>query len=435
MSDTIDLDRRHVWHPYTQHGQEADPPVITGARGAVLYGEDGTEYLDLISSWWTCTHGHGHPALIDAIAAQAAKLDHVMFGGFTHPSAAALAARLAALLPGGLERVFFSDNGSTAVEVALKMAYHYWRNRGDGARARFLAFDGGYHGDTLGAMSVGRGCGYFTLYADLMCEVETVPFADSWEGDGGAEAREAYALAALDRALDAGAAKTAAIIVEPLMQGAAGMRVCRPEFLRSVTERARAAGVLVIHDEVATGFGRTGTMFACEQAGVAPDIICLAKGLTAGMIPMSVTVTRQDVFEAFRGASFGKALPHGHSFTANPIACALALASLGLFETERTMDRIAAIATAHRAFLPELAAHPRVTRPRALGTMLAFDLAGDGSGYKSAASVTLRDRYLEMGLNIRPLGPSVYLLPPYCLTPEQLGRAHAGLIEGLKVVE
>ncbi|MGD9869260.1 MAG: adenosylmethionine--8-amino-7-oxononanoate transaminase, partial [Hyphomicrobiales bacterium] len=404
-------------------------------RGAVLYGEDGREYLDLISSWWTCTHGHGHPALVRAIAAQAAQLDHVMFGGFTHPAAAALAGRLAALLPGGLERVFFSDNGSTAVEVALKMAYHYWRNRGDTARTRFLAFDGGYHGDTLGAMSVGRGCGYFTLYADIMCEVETVPFADTWEGDGEVEAREARALAALDRALEAGAAATAALIVEPLMQGAAGMRVCRPQFLRAVTERARAADILVIHDEVATGFGRTGTLFACEQAGVAPDIVCLAKGLTAGMLPMSVTVTRQDIFEAFRAPDFARALAHGHSFTANPTTCALALASLDLYGTEKTMDRIGAIARAHRAFLPELAAHPRVTRPRALGTMLAFDLKDDASGYKSAASVALRDRYLEMGLNIRPLGPSVYLLPPYCLTPEQLGRAHAGLIMGLDGLE
>ena len=431
MRDPIDIDRRYIWHPYTQHENEHDPILVTRAKGATLITEDGREILDLVSSWWTCVHGHAHPELNAALARQAETMEHVMFGGFTHSSAIDLAERLSDLLPEDLSRVFFSDNGSTSVEVALKIAFQYWRNLGDTGRTGFLAFDGAYHGDTLGAMAVGRGCGFFNLFQDLMCPVTPLPYVDTWEHDETVEAREAEALNKVDRILDTEGKSAAALIVEPLMQGASGMRVCRPQFLKEVVDRARAAGLLIIFDEVATGFGRTGTMFAFEQVGIIPDIICLSKGLTAGYMPMAVTVAREQLFEAFLSDSFDQALPHGHTFTANPLACAVSLRSLELFSEENTLQRVGRISERHGEALETLMQHERVSRPRKLGTLLAFDLVGGGEGYKSDESLVLRDWYLANGLNIRPLGPCVYLLPPYCIGEDELSRAYAGLIEGL----
>lgn len=432
MSNLLDIDRRLIWHPFTQHATERDPIPVTQATGATLYREDGREILDLISSWWTCIHGHGHPALVQALAEQAAQLDHVMFAGFTHSPATRLAQALTARLPGGLSRVFFSDDGSTAVEVALKLAYQYWCNRGDEDRNLFLAFDGGYHGDTLGAMSLGRGSGFFSLFQNLMYEVNTLPYPATWQGDTDVEAREAEALSALKQNLHERGDHIAAIIMEPMLQGAGGMRMCRPEFVAAVTETAREAGVLVVFDEVATGFGRTGTLFACEQAGVAPDIICLSKGLTAGMLPMSLTVTREDIYEGFLGEGFDKALAHGHSFTANPLACAVALRSLQLFDEENTLDRIRHVGLRHGEMLRNLDEHRRVRAPRQCGTVLAFDLHDESEGYKSKESEMLRDWFLEQGLNIRPLGSTLYLMPPYCITDAELSRAYDGLMEGLE---
>ncbi len=431
MSDILDIDKRHVWHPFTQHATERDPVVVARAQGASLFDEEGREILDLISSWWTCIHGHAHPAIVETIAAQAETLEHVMFAGFTHPPAARLAQALAHALPGDLNRVFFSDNGSTSVEVALKLAYQYHRNRGATGRTEFIAFEGGYHGDTLGAMSLGKGSGFFSLFEGLMCPVHAVPYAPTWADDGQVELREAEALKALAAALGRRGKKAAALVMEPLMQGAGGFRLCRPEFVRAVVRMARDAGLLVIFDEVATGFGRTGTLFACERAGVVPDVICLSKGLTAGALPMAVTVATDEVYEAFLSDSFDAALAHGHSFTANPLACAVALASLGLFESENTLHKVELIESRHRAEVTALDRHPRVRHPRALGSLLAFELTGAKGRYKTADGEALRDWYLNNGFNIRPLGPTVYLMPPYCITDEELDRAYAGLIAGL----
>jgi adenosylmethionine-8-amino-7-oxononanoate aminotransferase len=428
--DVLDKDRSHIWHPFTQHGTSGDPLVIARAKGASLFDAEGRELLDLISSWWTCTHGHAHPEINEALANQAALFEHVMFAGFTHQPAADLAASLAKLLPGDLNRVFFSDDGSTSVEVALKIAYQYWANRGETRRRAFLAFDCGYHGDTLGAMAMGRGSGFFNLFRGLLAEVRVLPFPWTFEGDEMVGERENGALAALEAWLPDKAHDVAALIVEPLLQGAGGMRICRPSFLKRLVEAAQAAGVLVIFDEVATGFGRTGTMFAMEQAGIVPDLVCLSKGLTAGYMPMGVTVAREPIFEAFLGENFDRALPHGHSFTANPLACAVANRSLSLYQEENTLQRIAHIAARHRERLPELQARSDVTRPRALGSILAFDLKGE-DGYGSAESSALRDWYLAHGLNIRPLGQTIYLMPPYCISDEELTRAYAGMIEGL----
>lgn len=432
MSAVLEKDRRHVWHPFTQHGTERDPVVIKSARGACLYTEDGREILDMISSWWTCAHGHAHPALNAALAQQAQAVEHVMFSGFTHEPAVRLADALARVLPGDLNRVFFSDNGSGAVEVAVKIAYQYWVNRGARGRKTFLAFDGAYHGDTVGAMSVGRGSGFFDAYADLMFSVDVAPYPFTWDGDAEVEAREAAALTALDAKLDAHGDTIAAMIVEPLMQGAGGMRLCRPAFIRRAVEAVQARGIPVIFDEVATGFGRTGALFACEKAGVVPDLICLSKALTSGYMPMAVTVARDGIFDAFLGADFSKAFVHGHSFTANPLACAVANRSLALFEEEKTLEKIAHIEARHRALLPALHAHPRVTMPRVAGPVLAFTLADDDGAYKSPRSEALRARFLERGLNIRPLGDTVYLMPPYCITDAQLSRAYEGMLDALE---
>jgi adenosylmethionine---8-amino-7-oxononanoate aminotransferase len=279
-------------------------------------------------------------------------------------------------------------------------------------------------------MSLGRGSGFFNLFRNMMCQVAVLPFPYTFEGDEAAEDREKGALTALEDRLSNGTHDVAALIVEPMLQGAGGMRVCRPEFLRRLVEIAQSVGVLVIFDEVATGFGRTGTLFAMQQAGVVPDLVCLSKGLTSGYMPMAVTVARDKIFEAFLGDDFDRALPHGHSFTANPLACAVALRSLMLFAEEDTLGRISRIGERHRAMLAELSRREDVVRPRLLGSILAFDLKGE-AGYQSAQSQSLKAWFLSHGLNIRPLGSAVYLMPPYCITDEELDRAYAGLIEGL----
>ena len=430
VQDLIARDLRHIWHPYTQHATETERLLVSRGKGASLFDADGREILDLVSSWWTCTHGHSHPKLNEALAKQAAEFEHVMFAGFTHRPAIDLATALARMLPGDLNRVFFSDNGSTAVEVALKIAYQYWANRGDRRRRVFISFDGGYHGDTLGAMSLGRGSGLFSLFRGLMCQVAVLPFPYTFDGDQAAEDRERGALTALKDRLWNGAHDVAALIVEPLLQGAGGMRVCRPEFLARLVEMAREAGILVIFDEVATGFGRTGTLFAMERAGVVPDLVCLSKGLTAGYMPMAVTVASESVFEAFLGETFDRALPHGHTFTANPLACAVALRSLQLFEEEATVAKIAHIEAKHREALETLKRREDVLRPRVHGSVLAFELKGE-AGYQSAKSQALKSWFLAHGLNIRPLGATIYLMPPYCITETELARAYSGLIQGL----
>ena len=427
--DIVGRDKRYIWHPYTQHGTETDPLVVARAKGASLFDADGREILDMISSWWTCTHGHAHPKINAAIARQAETIEHVMFAGFTHAPAVDLAETLASLLPGDLNRVFYSDDGSTSVEVAIKIAYQSWINRGE-TRSTLIAFEGGYHGDTLGAMSVGCSSQMFGAFKDLMCDVRVVPFPATFDGDDAVDEREAAALSALEATLFECKDTIAAMIIEPMMQGSAGMRFCRPGFLARMVEMARAAGVLVIFDEVATGFGRTGRLFAMEHAGVTPDLVCLSKGLTGGYMPLAATVARDWLFDLFLGQDFDRALPHGHSFTANPLACSVALAALGLYAEEQTMMRIVKINAAHRTMLDVLAARTDVSRQRVLGPVLAFEL-NEGGAYQSEASRKLRAWYIANGFNIRPIGPTVYLMPPYCITDEELLRAYACMIEGL----
>ena len=428
---TTNLDRQHVWHPFTQAQTAPDPIPITSAKGIRLYAEDGREFLDLISSWWVNLHGHAHPTIAAAIAKQAHTLEQVIFAGFTHQPAAQLAHELVQRLPAGLTRVFFSDDGSTAVEVALKMALQYWRNQGEAQRARFLAFEGGYHGDTVGAMSVGRGSDFFSTYGSLLFEVGLLPYPQTWDGDADVVSKEQAALAVLDAYLAQHGETLAGVIIEPLVQGAAGMRMCRPEFLQQLAAKLRAAGILLIFDEVMTGFGRTGAMFAAIKAQVMPDLICLSKGLTAGFLPMSVTVASEAIYAAFLGENFDRALIHGHSFTANPLGCAAALASLQVFEDEQTLAKLPQIEVWHRQGLAQLAGHPAVQHVRVTGTIAAFDVVTTDAGYTSAVGAQLKAFFHERGLLLRPLGNVVYLLPPYCVTQDELALAYQTIGEAL----
>lgn len=406
----IESDRAHVWHPYTQHGSSRAPREIKRASGAFLYDQNDRAIFDGISSWWVTLHGHAQPEIVRAIAEQAGILEQVIFTDFTHEPAAALARELSAVLPGDLSRCFFSDDGSTAVEVALKIAIQYWANAGE-KRPLIAALENAYHGDTFGAMSV-SGRGLFTApFQDRLFEVVRLP--DPSSGD---------LLAALNQLIADRGKELAAIIVEPLLLGAGGMRVYGEQLLRDIRERVHRSGALFIADEVLTGFGRTGPLFACERAGIEPDIICLSKGLTGGFLPLGVTAVREEIFERFVSDDRSRMLFHGHSYTANPIACAAARASLKLLD-EASKLRREAIEAVHRDRLARLDTHPKVRNTRVLGTIGAFDLA-DSSGYLDPRGGALAEYALQHNILLRPLGGTVYLLPPFCTLPEELLYAY-----------
>ena len=405
------LDTAHVWHPYTQHGLLPESVPVVRGEGSYLELADGRRILDVISSWWTNIHGHAHPAIARAIAEQAATLEQVIFAGFTHEPAARLAAELVEVLPEGLTRIFYSDDGSTAVEVAVKTALQYWRNLGQ-TRPLVAALDNAYHGDTFGAMAV-SGRGVFTdPFEAQLFEVARLP--DPTEGDP---------VAALAELIDRRGAELAAVIVEPLLLAAGGMRVWPEETLRGLRRLTAEAGVLLIADEVATGFGRTGPVFACERAGIAPDLMCLSKGVTGGFLPLGVTAAREEIFEAFRSTDRRRTLFHGHSFTANPIACAAARASLPVLLDPDCAARRDAIEGAHRAGLASFEGHPRVRAPRLIGTIAAFDLVAEG-GYLDPVGRELGAFAMQQGVLLRPLGNVVYLLPPYCTTPDEIAGVY-----------
>ncbi|MFC6592791.1 adenosylmethionine--8-amino-7-oxononanoate transaminase [Deinococcus lacus] len=393
MTDWLHLDAEHVWHPFTQAATAGPPLGVVSGQGAKLRLADGREMTDLISSWWVNLHGHAHPAIAAAIAEQAQRLEQVIFAGFTHQPAAELAGALAQRLPGDLSRIFYSDNGSTAVEVAVKLALQYWRNL-EQPRQKLLTLDGAYHGDTFGAMSVGRSSGFYEPFEAWLFETAAVPNPHTYTGDPAPEERMAAALAWLDDYLEQHGQQTAAMILEPLLQGASGMRVTPPEFVAAAVRRVRAHGILVIFDEVLTGFWRTGRPWAASwlPPDCAPDLMCLSKGLTGGFLPLGVTAATPRIYSAFLGQSFSRAFAHGHSFTANPLSCAAALASLRLLDLPQTQADIARVCAAHAAALPELAAQPGLGRVRQLGTLLAADLtlAAAPETYGSQTSLRLR---------------------------------------------
>jgi adenosylmethionine-8-amino-7-oxononanoate aminotransferase len=421
------------WHPFTQEALDPVPIRIERGEGAYFYTSDGRKILDAISSWWVNIHGHGHPRIAAAIAEQARKLEHVIFAGFTHEPAEELSRRLLRVLPAGLEHVFFSDDGSTAVEVALKMALQYWRNIGQPGKSRFVALEHAYHGDTAGAMSVGADSGFVTAFGAMRFPVLRAPSAYCYRCPVGKVRASCRidCLEPLKQLLERHHDEIAAVIAEPLLQGAGGMIVHPVEFLRGLRELTSKYGVLLIADEVLTGFGRCGRMFACELAGISPDIICLSKGLTGGFLPLAATVATQAIYESFCAPDRSRTFFHGHSYTANPLGCAAAIASLTIFESEPVFERIAAIERVHQECAPLLRTHPTVGDVRLIGTVATIELHDNDPGYFSSVRPFLYDFYLQRGVLLRPLGNVVYILPPYIVTAEELHRVYDVIRESL----
>jgi adenosylmethionine-8-amino-7-oxononanoate aminotransferase len=410
-----------IWHPFTQHGLGEPIPQVERAEGAILVTADGRRVIDAISSWWVTTHGHAHPRIAAAIARQAERLDQIIFAGWTHEPAEEVAAGLRAIMPGNLTRVFFSDSGSTSVEVALKMALGYWLHRGE-PRHRILVLEHGYHGDTIGAMSVGARGAFNRAYEPLLFDVETIPFPQ----DAAARAT----LDALERACRQGAA---AFIVEPLVLGAGGMLTYPPAVLREMHAICARHGVLFIADEVMTGWGRTGTLLACEQADIAPDILCLSKGLAGGAIPLAVTMASEPIFAAHYAPDRARMFFHSSSYTANPIACAAAAANLAIWREEPVRERIADLCRRQGEALAALADHPRATALRQVGTIAALDV-GAAEGYLSGLAPRLLRFFAENDVLLRPLGNTVYVMPPYCIGDDELQRVYRVIARALDEV-
>ncbi|NBC37586.1 adenosylmethionine--8-amino-7-oxononanoate transaminase [Novosphingobium sp. FSY-8] len=411
-----------IWHPFTQHGLNEPIPEIARAEGASLYTTDGTRIIDAISSWWVTTHGHCHPRIAAAIADQATRLDQLILAGWTHRPALDLAEGLVDLF--GLPHVFFSDSGSTAVEVALKMALGFWRNTGHGHRNRVIVMQHSYHGDTIGAMSVGERGVYNAAYAPLLFDVDTVPFPHA-----GAEGVTYAALEALCARADA-----ACFIVEPLVLGAGGMLMYPPAVLAEMAAICARHGVLFIADEVMTGWGRTGTLLACEQAGVTPDILCLAKGITGGAMPLAVTLANAAVYDAHYAPDRSRTFYHSSSYTANPIACAAAVANLAVWREEPVRERIATLRARQADGAAMLATVPGIANVRQCGTILALDYVVDGAGYLSDLQPRLLAFFRERGVLIRPLGNTAYLMPPYGIGADDLARCHAALADAVALI-
>ncbi len=409
-ADPIQLDRDHLWHPFTQQRGwcEEEPLMIERGEGSYLIDDAGNRYLDGVSSLWCNVHGHRHPGIDAAVTDQLGKVAHSTMLGLSHPGAAELAARLVDLAPPGLSRVFYSESGSTATEIALKMAFQYQQQRGGqhARRTSFVHLRDSYHGDTIGSVSVGGIELFHSTYRPLLFETHVAEPGDA---------------ADLERVLAVHEEEIAAVIVEPLVQGAAGMLLHPPGYLRAVRELCDSFGVLLICDEVATGFGRTGTMFACEQEGIAPDLLCLAKGLTGGYLPLAATLATERIYEGFLGAPEEyRTFFHGHTYTGNPLACAAALASLDAFESERTIERLQPKIALLRELLDEVEAMPEVTEVRSRGFMVGIDLSEHDPALRMGHRVTVEAR--ERGAIIRPLSDVVVLMPPLSISEGDLRR-------------
>jgi adenosylmethionine-8-amino-7-oxononanoate aminotransferase len=423
-----DRDRAHVWHPYTQMATAPAPLAIARGEGVYLYTEDGRKILDGISSWWVNIHGHSHPKLNEALAAQARRIEHVVFAGCTHAPAVDLAEKLVDVIPSGLHRIFYSDNGSTAVEVALKLAVQYWRNQGKPARTKFVALHHAYHGDTFGAMSASEDSLFTGAFASMLFSVERVHAPYCYRCPLGLTRATCSidCLGDLEKKLAENGDSIAAVLIEPMLQGAGGMIVWPREFLAGVRRLCDRYGVLMIADEVLTGFGRTGKMFACEHADIRPDLMCLSKALTGGYLPMGVTAATDAIYDAFLSDDRAKTFFHGHSYTANPLACAVALASLDLFRETDALGRVAALDVQLRAGFEEFRSLPNVGDVRVIGGVAALELKDErmgNSGYLANIGPKLTAAFLARGLLLRPLGNIVYFMPPYAITEKEAAWA------------
>jgi adenosylmethionine-8-amino-7-oxononanoate aminotransferase len=436
-------DLRHVWHPCTQMKDHETLPMIPirQSRGAWLEDFDGKRYLDAVSSWWVNLFGHANPRIGAAVAAQAGRLEHVIFAGFTHEPGIRLAERLAAIAPPGLTRCFFADNGSAAVEVALKMSFHYWRNNGQSGKTRFLTLENSYHGETLGALAVGDVELYKAIYKPLLMEVLRAPSPDCYHREAG-ESWESHSLrqfTAMERLLERHAHELAAVILEPLVQCAGGMRMYHPAYLTRLREACTRHGVHLIADEIAVGFGRTGTLFACEQAGISPDFLCLSKGLTGGFLPLSVVMTGEAVYGAFYDEySKLKAFLHSHSYTGNALACAAALATLDIFEDDRVIERNRAKADHLGRRARALEAHAHVAEVRQCGMIVAAEFVKDKAAREPYAWTERRGQIvyrhaLSRGVLLRPIGNVVYFMPPYIVDEAEMDLMVEVAAEGIEL--
>tara|TARA_R110000772_G_scaffold22586_16_gene61045 strand:+ start:510 stop:1769 length:1260 start_codon:yes stop_codon:yes gene_type:complete len=411
-----------IWHPFTQHGLGEPIPQVVKAEGATLYTDDGRAIIDAISSWWVQTHGHCNPKIVAAIQEQSACLDQMIFAGWTHEPAQQLAKGLSEFLPDSLDHIFFSDSGSTAVEVALKMALGFWHNQGH-PRHHILVMDHSYHGDTIGAMSIGARGVFNKAYAPLLFDVNSIPFPEQ-----GFEQATLDALSAFCADQDN---PPAALIIEPLILGAGGMKVYSPDILAEMHRICAQHDVLFIADEVMTGWGRTGTVFACEQAGITPDIMCMAKGLTGGVIPLAVTAASAAIYDAHFSEDRAKMFFHSSSFTANPIACAAANANLQIWRDEPVQQRIDHIIERHEGFARQLHRHPNISAIRQCGTILTFEIDDASGDYMSALGPALLQFFADRDVLLRPLGNTVYIMPPYCITDEQLSTIYTVIEEAI----
>jgi adenosylmethionine-8-amino-7-oxononanoate aminotransferase len=409
---------------------ERELPLVPIRRGQGVWLEDfgGRRYLDAISSWWVNLFGHANPAISAAVAAQLGQLEHVIFAGFTHEPAIEVAEELVRIAPPGLTRCFFADNGSAAVEVAVKMSFHYWRNTGRPGKKRFVTLANSYHGETLGALAVGNVALYKDIYAPLLMDVLTAPTPDAYDREPGEEAA-AYArrqFAPMRELLERHADEVAAVIVEPLVQCAGGMRMYHPVYLTLLRQACDELGVHLIADEIAVGFGRTGTLFACEQAGISPDFLCLSKGLTGGYLPLSAVLTGERVYAAFYD-EYAKlnAFLHSHSYTGNPLACAAARATLAIFREQPVLKRNLELARLMRTSVAALEDHPHVAEIRQQGMILAIELVKDRAtrepwDFRERRGLAVYRAALERGVLLRPVGNVVYFMPPYVITPEEI---------------
>jgi len=419
---------KNIWQPFTILKSSPDPLKVESGDGAYLNLADGRRVLDCISSWWVNLHGHGHPHIAKAIYEQAQKLEHVIFAGFTHDPAEQLAEKITSKLPKNLNRVFYSDNGSTAVEVALKVAYQYWQNIGEN-RKTFICFDGAYHGDTIGAMSVGERNNFFAdTFNDLLFDVEVVPYPETWLNDQDRAKKEDIIIEELENLLDEHPGKYAGILLEPLIQGAGGMRMCSEEFIQKVHWVNRQFDVLLMFDEVMTGFGRTGDYFACLKAQVEPDIICLSKGITGGFTPLSATVCSDDIYESFNTDDPVKTFWHAHSYTGNPIGCAAGVASWELLE--KNDSQFKKMESVHLKNIENIKDHPKLKNFRVKGTIAAMEIINDEeSGYLNTIAQDIKKKSIDLGYLFRPLGNVFYLMPPYCVTEDEIDGMYKALIQ------
>lgn len=416
-------DGQYLWHPYTQHKTAALPIGITKGEGVLLWDENGNEYIDAIASWWVNPYGHSNKYIADAIYKQLTSLEHVLFGGFTHEPAVVLSERLMEILPSNQKKLFFSDNGSTAVEIAIKVALQYYYNKGQ-KRTKIIAFENAFHGDTFAAMAA-SGISFFTeAFRGSLIEVVRIPVPE--------KGREEESYAAL-KAL-AAANEYAAFIFEPLVQGAAGMVMYEPETLDTLINICKTAGIFTIADEVMTGFGKTGKTFACDYLATQPDMMCLSKALTGGTIPMAITTFTQQLFDAFYDDDVNKALFHGHTFTANPTGCAAALASLDLLQQDGMQESIGRINKRHMAFKAKIESHPKVKTARVLGVIFALEIEREGESYYGSFRNRLYDFFIGNGVIMRPVGNIVYILPPYIISDEHLDKIYGIIEEAIETI-